>query len=96
MRRPPQENPDELSENSVACFKGEAMVADDVKVEVFHFEVYDSGSDSFITPARKSPRTRVAEIGGRIVPSTGEMVCLSSLDSEGRYRPITLDVAGNS
>jgi len=60
----------------------------DVRVEVFHFRVYDGGSDQFIIPPLKSPKARIVEVGGQIIPGTSEMVSLSSLDGEGRYKPI--------
>ncbi len=57
------------------------------KIEVFHFRVYDPAKDEMVMPFRKSPKKRIEEVNGEIIPDTGEFVDVSDLDSQERYDP---------
>jgi len=56
-------------------------------VQVHHYKVPDVNTGDWTVPPLKSTAERIARISGEIIPSTMEMVALSSLDSEGRYDP---------
>lgn len=56
-------------------------------VTVHHFKVWDVVEGKYVIQPRKSTIERITQIGGVVVPDTGEDVATSALDIEGRFDP---------
>lgn len=59
--------------------------ARDERVTVYHFKVWDTSSDQYIVPERKSPLERIKFVGGLVLEETAERVAQKDLDPHGRY-----------
>ncbi len=56
-------------------------------VMVYYFEVWDQvGGENIVQPL-KSDANRIKQVGGTILPGTGEEVDVADLDADGRYDP---------
>jgi hypothetical protein len=55
-------------------------------VEVHSFKVWDGDAGEMAQPRAKSTASRIARIGGEIIPGTAEWVAPSNVDAEGRVR----------
>jgi hypothetical protein len=56
-------------------------------VRVYHFRVWDKIKGGTIVQPLKSDADRIKQLGGSIVPGTGEEVDEADLDADGWYDP---------
>ena len=56
-------------------------------MRVYYFRVWDKIKGGTIVQPLKSDADRIKQLGGSIVPGTGEEVDVADLDADGRYDP---------
>ena len=56
-------------------------------MRVYHFRVWDKIKGGTIVQPLKCDADRIKQVGGSIVPGTGEEVDVADLDADGRYDP---------
>jgi hypothetical protein len=56
-------------------------------VLVFHFRIWDFTKGEWIVQPLKSTAENIKEIGGEVIPESGEEIDPSELDEYGRYDP---------